>query len=75
MVHHNTLHIKHKIKQQEPSCRRELTPVPRKGKQFLLHKWRPSCYSCHKHRDQSYSVMSEWMREEQDLTMSNGTCP
>jgi hypothetical protein len=32
----------------------ELTQVLRKGKQFRLHYWPPSCYSCFKSGDKSY---------------------
>ena len=35
--------------------------MPRKGKQFLLHTWHPSCYSCYKPGDKS------WMRKWPDI--------
>ena len=46
----STKHYKEnkKIEQHKPHCH-----VFRNGKQFLLHMWHPSCYSCYKPGDKS----------------------
>jgi len=32
------------------------TQVHRRGKQFMLHYWNPSCYSCYKSDDKSWEI-------------------
>ena len=47
----HTIHRKLKIEEHELTTNRGWTRVLRKGKQFLLHWWYPSCCSFNKPRD------------------------
>ena len=46
------------IKKNETKYKAQKTNVLQYGKQFLLHKWQPSCYALLKPDDKS------WMRKE-----------
>ena len=54
---YKTVHRNPKIEHHEPNNSRRCTQVLRKGKQFLLHMWHPSCYSCYNPTGNS------WMRK------------
>jgi hypothetical protein len=61
-------HRKSETEQHEPIKNRGLIQVLRKGKQFLLHLWDPSCYSCYKSGDMSWTrkgpvICLEWGRD------------
>ena len=44
-----------------PTRNRAWTQVLRMGRQFLLHKWKPWCYSSHKPGDKSWiSAYNKW---------------
>jgi hypothetical protein len=57
---YKTIHKTPKIEHHEPTNSRRCTQVLWKGKQFLLHMWYPSCYSCYNPSDNS------WMWKEPD---------
>jgi hypothetical protein len=40
---------------------REWTEMPKKGKQFLLHMWQPSCYSCYKPSEKTGFVLWKYV--------------
>jgi hypothetical protein len=54
------LHRKLKIEQHETTKNQGWTQLLRKGKQFLLHMWYPTCYSCYNPGYKS------WMRKGPD---------
>jgi hypothetical protein len=57
---YRTLHNKLNIDQHNPTNNWRWNQVLQKGKQFMLHMWHPSCYSCYKPGDKSWMRM-KWM--------------
>jgi len=72
---YKTLKTKLKIEQHKPIKNWEWTRVLRTDKQFLLHKWHPSCCSCYK-PGESHEWGKDWiMIMIMIMITTNGTHP